>query len=64
MAITVAVLFVLYIMYLIYGPQSLTALLALEDRRDQVKADIENIKEENAKIQKEYFELRMLRGKE
>jgi uncharacterized protein YcgL (UPF0745 family) len=59
-----AILFVIYIAYLLFGPQSLTALLALEDRRDQVKADAENLKEQNAKIQKEYFELKMLYGKE
>lgn len=53
-----------YIAYLLFGPQSLMALLSLEERRDQVRQDVENMKEQNAKIQKEYFELKMLHGKE
>jgi chaperonin cofactor prefoldin len=57
-------LFVSYIGYLLFGPQSLSALLSLEERRDQIRADVEDLKEQNAKIQKEYFELKMLHGKE
>lgn len=53
-----------YIAYLLFGPQSLMALMSLEERRDQVRQDVENMKEQNAKIQKEYFELKMLHGKE
>lgn len=53
-----------YIAYLLFGPQSLMALMSLEERRDQVRQDVEKMKEQNAKIQKEYFELKMLHGKE
>jgi hypothetical protein len=55
-------LFAVYTGNLLFGQNSVSTLFGLEDQRDKLKADIERLKEQNAKYQKEYFELKRLEG--
>jgi hypothetical protein len=55
-------LIALYTGNLLFGQNSVTTLFGLEEQRDKLKVDIEKLKEQNAKYQKEYFELKRLEG--
>ena len=55
-------LFALYIGTLLFGQNSVSTLFGLESQRDKLKGEIEKLKEQNAKYQKEYFELKSLDG--
>lgn len=55
-------LFAVYTSSLLFGQNSVSTLFSLEDQRDQLKLEIEKLKEQNAKYQKEYFELKRLEG--
>ena len=55
-------LFAVYTGSLLFGQNSVSALFSLEDQRDHLKSEIEKLKEQNAKYQKEYFELKRLEG--
>jgi hypothetical protein len=48
----------LYLGLLIFGDNSLSVLLSLEERQDFLTHDIEHLKGENAALQKQYFELK------
>lgn len=50
----------IYIGVLLFGDNSLTRLLVLEEQEHQLKTEIKRLKEQNAKLQKEYFELKQL----
>jgi len=52
--------FGLYIGDVLFGKSSLDVLLNLQADKDTLTAKIKNLKEENAVLQKEYFELRQL----
>jgi hypothetical protein len=54
--------FAVYTGNLLFGQNSVSTLFTLEDQRDGLKAEIEKLKEQNAKHQKEYFELKRLEG--
>lgn len=54
--------FAVYTGNLLFGQNSVSTLFSLEDQRDQLKGEIERLKEQNAKNQKEYFELKRLEG--
>lgn len=56
-------LFASYIGNLLFGNNSVSTYLSLEEQRDSLKSEIERLKEQNAKYQKEYFELQKLSGK-
>ena len=47
----------LYISLLLFGDNSVNVMLDLESKKDQIRADVTALKKENAKLQKEYFEL-------
>jgi len=59
-----SILFVLavgiYIGILLFGDNSLDVLLRLESYEDYLKDEIIRLKQENATLQKEYFELKEL----
>lgn len=59
-----SILFVLtvgiYIGILLFGDNSLDVLLKLESYEDYLKEEITRLKQENATLQKEYFELKEL----
>ncbi|NCD11792.1 MAG: septum formation initiator [Epsilonproteobacteria bacterium] len=52
--------FGLYIGDVLFGKSSLDVLLNLQADKDTLSQKIQNLKEENAVLQKEYFELRQL----
>jgi len=49
-----------YVGNLLYGKNSLEVLLSLQDKKYLLKSEIQKYKNENAKLQKEYFELLQL----
>ena len=55
-------IFAVYTGSLLFGQNSVSTLFSLEDKRDHLKSEIEKLKEQNAKYQKEYFELKRLEG--
>ena len=52
-----------YVGNLIYGVNSLSVLRKLTNQEIHLKNNIEKLKEENARLQKEYFELKGLEPK-
>ncbi len=50
----------LYVGNLLYGKNSLETLLSLQEKKAFFKSRIKRYKKENAKLQKEYFELLQL----
>jgi hypothetical protein len=54
------VAFVIYLGILIFGNNSLLVLLNLEEYQSFLTDDIENLKNENSNLQKQYFELKEL----
>jgi cell division protein FtsB len=50
----------IYVGNLLYGKNSLEVLLNLQEKKEMFKNEIEKYKQENAKLQKEYFELLQL----
>lgn len=55
-------LFAVYTGSLLFGHNSVSTLFSLEEQKEHLKAEIERLKNENAKYQKEYFELKKLEG--
>ena len=56
----IVLLFGLYIGDVLFGRSSLDVLLNLQEDKDTLMLKIQSLKEENAVLQKEYFELRQL----
>ena len=52
----------IYIGILLYGDNSLDVLLELEEYEDYLKDEVSRLKQENAILQKEYFELKELQA--
>ncbi len=50
----------IYVGNLLYGKNSLEVLLNLQDKKALFKSEIQKYKKENARLQKEYFELLQL----
>jgi len=58
--ILAVVLFGIYVGDVLFGKSSLEVLLDLQENRDNLKQNVKIIKEKNALLQKEYFELKQL----
>ena len=58
LALLLIILLGMYIGILLYGTNSLEVLLNLEDREAQLKTEINQLRKENASLQREYFELK------
>lgn len=56
----VVVIFGIYVGDILFGKSSLEVLLDLQDRRDTLKQNVKIMKQKNALLQKEYFELKQL----
>ena len=56
----IVLLFGLYIGDVLFGKSSLDVLLNLQEDKDTLIQKIKSLREENALLQKEYFELRQL----
>lgn len=60
---TIIILFGIYISYLLFfGDYSVEVLLGLDEYEEYLKEEVYRLKEENAAMQKEYFELQGLRS--
>jgi len=57
-------LFGIYVGILIYGENSLTVLSQLKEKKQRLLKEGIALKNENQKLQKEYFELKQLEPKE
>jgi hypothetical protein len=56
----VVIFFGIYVGDILFGKSSLEVLLELQENRDNLKQNVKVIKEKNALLQKEYFELKQL----
>jgi len=54
----------IYIGFLIYGNRGLNRLIEIEQTHNVLKKEVENLKKENVKLQKEYFGLKDIKGEE
>ncbi len=54
------IFFGIYVGDILFGKSSLEVLLDLQESRDNLKQNVKVIKEKNALLQKEYFELKQL----
>ena len=52
----------LYVGHLLYGKNSLLGMIALQDYARQLEEERSRLIDENAALQKEYFELKQLEG--
>jgi len=58
--VLLVVLLGVYVGDVLFGKSSLEVLLDLQDKKDNLKQNVIMIKEKNAHLQKEYFELKQL----
>jgi cell division protein FtsB len=61
-AVTFVILIGIYIGVILYGKNSVNVLLRLQTYETFLKQDIQRLKDENAELQKEYFELKEISG--
>lgn len=59
-AFVIIVMFGVYIGNLLFGKDSVEVLIDLQNKKESLKHEVERLKEDNAKLQKEYFELKEL----
>ena len=52
----------IYIGIILYGKNSITVLTKLQAYESYLKDDIDKLKQQNAELQKEYFELKEISG--
>ena len=60
--VTSVILIGIYIGVILYGKNSINVLLGLQTYEIYLKEEIRHLKQENAKLQKEYFELKEISG--
>ena len=60
--VTFVILMGVYIGVILYGKNSINVLLGLQTYETYLHNEIEHLKKENAKLQKEYFELKEISG--
>ncbi len=56
----VVILFAIYVGNVLFGKSSLDVLLNLQAQKENIQKEVIELKEENAKLQKQYFELKQL----
>ena len=61
-ALTIVSAFGIYIGILLFGTNSLEVLLGLEEYESYLQKEVNSLKNENATLQKSYFELKELDG--
>jgi cell division protein FtsB len=61
-SVTFVILIGIYIGVILYGKNSVNVLLRLQTYETFLKEDIKRLKDENAELQKEYFELKEISG--
>lgn len=60
--VTFVILIGIYIGVILYGKNSINVLIGLQTYESYLKEEINHLKQENAKLQKEYFELKEISG--
>ena len=60
--IFLAIIVAIYIVNLMFGSHSFSRMLDLDNNVKILEKRVQNLKHENAKLQKEYFELKELEG--
>ncbi|MBE3021998.1 septum formation initiator [Campylobacter sp. 7477a] len=58
--IVCVIVFAIYIGNMMFGKRSLDVMLSLQSKKERLAEDVEILKKRNAKLQKEYFELKEL----
>ena len=58
----IAVILIFYIFDLLFGERSFSRMVDLDNSLKKLHKKVENLKKENATLQKEYFELKELEG--
>ncbi|AQW86690.1 hypothetical protein CPIN18021_1556 [Campylobacter pinnipediorum subsp. caledonicus] len=58
--ISCVILFGIYIGNMLFGKRSLDVMLSLQNKKENLIKDVEYLKKENSRLQKEYFELKDL----
>lgn len=56
----IVIVFGVYVGNVLFGKNSLDVLLNLQTQKEYLQKNVKNLKEENARLQKQYFELRQL----
>ncbi len=56
----VVILFAIYVGNVLFGKSSLDVLLNLQAQKEHLQKEVIELKEENAALQKQYFELKQL----
>ncbi len=59
-AVAVIVAVGVYIGNILFGTDSVEVLIDLQNKKENLKREVQRLKEENAALQKEYFELKQL----
>ena len=54
----------IYVGFLIYGDRGLSRLIDLQNTHSVLQKEVNNLKKENIKLQKEYFGLKDIEGEE
>lgn len=60
--VSVVIMLGVYIGIILYGKNSINVLLKLQTYESYLQDEIDRLKHENAKLQKEYFELKEISG--
>lgn len=63
-AVAITMFLAIYTGLLLFGKNSFEVLLKLDDEQNRLADEVETLKAGNAKLQKEYFELKQLQGKQ
>ena len=62
--VLLVIAFGIYVGDVLFGKSSLEVLLDLQDKKSELIKNVQEIKEQNAILQKEYFELKQLEPQE
>lgn len=57
---SISIVLGLYFGGVFFGERSLEVMLGLQNKKELLTSEIEKLKQENAELQKQYFELKML----
>ena len=55
---SIVIIFGIYLGVIFYGTNSLEVLIELQDYENYLQTEVHNLKETNAELQREYFELK------
>lgn len=61
--VSIVVVFGIYLGIILYGTNSVEVLLGLEDYENSLQSEVERLRQENAELQREYFELKEISAK-